>query len=63
MLIDPEFAKFAIELRELYEKLCDKHDNALHAHYPMSLEIKTVDGVAAVFVEEGINFYPEASNG
>lgn len=57
--VNPMLARFAADLNDAYEKLCDKHpDEFFDLFQPMSLRLYTGDGLTAIFYEEGIEFYP-----
>lgn len=58
--VDPSLARFAAELYDAYTKICEKApDEFFDNHGPVSIVLHTVDGVAAEFYEEGIDFYPK----
>lgn len=58
-MVDGNLAAFAAELNAAFEALLDKHMSKIDAHAPFGLELTTVDGVAARYLEEGIEFYPQ----
>lgn len=64
--VHPSLARFAAELNDAYEAICEKpeYDEFFKLFYPVSIELRTGDGLTARFFEEGIEFYPkEESNG
>lgn len=60
MLISAELAKFAADLEEAFNEVCNRHIPLLENYYPLGLELHTADGVTARFMDDGIDFYPEA---
>lgn len=59
--VDPNLARFAADLNDAYTKICENApDEFFETHGPVSIVLRTVDGVAAEFYEEGIDFYPKA---
>ena len=56
--VNPALARFAADLNDAYEKLCDQYpDEFFDLFHPMSLRLYTGDGLTAVFYEEGILHY------
>lgn len=60
-IVDPAIARFAAEVKEFFDNTLDRYaeqDARFLDHSPLSMQITTVDGIAARFWEEGIEFYP-----
>lgn len=58
--INPMLARFAADLNDAWEKLCDgAPDEFFDLFTPVSIELRTGDGLTARFYEEGIEFYPK----
>lgn len=59
--IDPRLARFTAGLFDLYSKFCDDFtdDDFFGDYDPISLELRTINGLTAKFWEEGIEFYPK----
>ena len=57
--INPDLARFAAELSDTYDALCDKYPQAFFDAFRPRIELRTVDGLTARFYEEGIEFYPK----
>lgn len=60
MLIGSELARFAADLEEAFNEVCNRHAPHLEHYFPLGLELHSGDGVTARFMEDGIDFYPEA---
>lgn len=64
-IVNGDFAAFAAELGREFERILDEHlkrGSDIQHHVPIGLRLITVDGVAAKFYEEGIEFYPEGES-
>ena len=63
-IVDSKLAKLTADLDEAFTRILEKHlsdgDSSLRHHTPIGLYLTTVDGVAASFIEEGIEFYPKS---
>lgn len=60
--VNPTLAKFAVELAETIDKLYDKYsvlDASFYEVYAPEIRLYTIDGLTALFYEEGIEFYPK----
>lgn len=58
--VNPNLARFAADLNDAYEKLCNSAPDEFFEQYgPVSIKLFTCDGLTAEFYEEGIEFYPK----
>jgi len=58
----PQLARFAAALNDAYEEVCNgTPDEFFQLFGPVSIELRTGDGLTARFYEEGIEFYPTES--
>lgn len=58
--VTPELARFAANINDAYEKVCDEMPQEFFDLFgPVSIELRTGDGLTARFYEEGIEFYPK----
>lgn len=60
--IHPSLARLMADLSDAVDSVLAKpgHAGAIDIWAPIGVQITTVDGVTANFLEEGIVFYPEA---
>lgn len=59
-VINPHLLKFTLGLQEAVDKLLDEASpDFLTNFYPIDIQLHTIDGYTAHFLEEGIEFYPE----
>lgn len=63
MTVDGKLARLAADLDDAFSEILDRHladeESSLRHHTPFGLYLTTVDGIAATFLEEGIEFYPK----
>lgn len=55
-IVDPKFMAFLVEVERVFTEGLEKH--SISHHYPIGIEITTVDGVAARIYEDGMELYP-----
>lgn len=58
-IIDGKFAAFVVDIEKAFDAAFEKYGKDLDAHGPLGFYITSVDGIAARFWDEGIEFYPK----
>lgn len=61
-IIAADLARFAADLNEAYEAVCEKYPDEFFDLFHPTIALYSYGEVAAKFYEEGIEFYPEVSN-
>ena len=62
-IMDPKMMAFVAELAAEFDRILTKHfeadDSSLVNHAPIGLQLTSIDGVVADFLEDGIDLYPK----
>lgn len=64
--VNPTLLRFALEIEKFIDELYEKYaaeNRDFYEIYEPAIRLYTVDGLTAVFYEEGIEFYPEEKDG